>query len=278
MELFIQQNQLIASGLGFCVGFLLSLTGAGGAILSVPLLVFGLGLTVAQAGPIGLLAVTLSAGVSAALALREKILRYKAAMFMALFGLIFSPIGLWLAKQIPNEPLTIIFGIVLTYVATKMLLQANRELKGIAEPERKNPPCQLNQSIGKLIWTVPCARSLASAGGLAGFFSGLLGVGGGFIIVPSLKAVTDLPLRSIVATSLGVLTIVSFGGVVGASISGGMLWPIAIPFAGGALIGMLLGRQFSNKIKGPRLQQIFAIFAFSIAMAMLIKVLLTYIK
>lgn len=271
MELIIQQNQWIASSLGFCVGFLLSLTGAGGAILSVPLLVFGLGLTVAQAGPIGLLAVTLSAGVGALLALQAKILRYKAAMFMALFGLILSPLGLWLAQQIPNQPLTIIFGIVLIYVATKMFTQANRELKGIKEPDRKNPPCQLNQSIGKLIWTVPCARSLAVAGGLAGFFSGLLGVGGGFIIVPSLKAVTDLPLKSIVATSLGVLTIVSFGGVVGATLSGGMLWPIAIPFAAGALVGMLLGRQFTNKIKGPRLQQFFAIFAFGIAVAMLIK-------
>ena len=267
----MEQVQLIALSLGSVVGFLLSLTGAGGAILSVPLLVFGLHLSVAESGPIGLLAVTLSAGVGAILGLKAKILRYKAASLMAIFGLMMSPIGLWLAKRVPNQPLTIIFSIVLCYVSVKMLIQAYKDIKGIKDNDQPAPPCQLNQSIGKLIWTVPCARSLAGAGALAGFFSGLLGVGGGFIIVPSLKKVTDLPVKSIVATSLGVLTIVSFGGVVGASLSGGMNWLIAIPFAGGALLGMLIGRQFSNYLSGPRLQQVFGIFALGISISMAIK-------
>lgn len=264
-------EQYLASLLGFCVGFILSLTGAGGAILSVPLLVFGLHLSVSEAGPIGLLAVTLSAGLGAIFALRQRILRYKAAMFMSLFGLLFSPLGLWLAKRIPNQPLTLIFAVVLLFVASRMFVQASREIKGDLEPDRKNPPCQLDQSIGKLIWTLPCARALAAAGSLMGFFSGLLGVGGGFIVVPALKAFTDLPVKSIVATSFGVLTIVSLGGVVGASLSGGMLWSIATPFALGALTGMLVGRQFASKIKGPRLQQVFAIFSSLVALTMLIK-------
>ena len=118
----------VGCGLGFVVGFLLSLTGAGGAILSVPLLGFGLHLTVAQAGPIGLLAVCLSSGVGALLALRAGILRYRAASFMALFGLILSPFGLWLATRVPNRPLTIIFSLVLFFVASRLLYQAYREL------------------------------------------------------------------------------------------------------------------------------------------------------
>ena len=264
----------VGCGLGFVVGFLLSLTGAGGAILSVPLLGFGLHLTVAQAGPIGLLAVCLSSGVGALLALRAGILRYRAASFMALFGLILSPFGLWLATRVPNRPLTIIFSLVLFFVASRLLYQAYRELKGIPDDARRPPPCLLNQSIGRLIWTVPCARSLALAGAVAGFFSGLLGVGGGFIIVPSLKRFTDFPVQSIVATSLGVLTIVSFGNVVIATATGNMIWPIAIPFASGALSGMLIGRQISNRITGPRLQQFFAIFTLSIAVMMLAKALL----
>ena len=228
-------------------------------------------LTVAQAGPIGLLAVTLSAGTGAILGFRERILRYKAATLIAIFGLIFSPIGIWLANKIPNQPLSLIFSVVLSYVAIRMLIQTYKEIKGIEIKDPKKPPCLLNQSIGKLIWTVPCARSLALAGSIAGFFSGLLGVGGGFVIVPALRKVTDLEARSVVATSFGVLTIVSFGGVVVSTLSGNMNWAIAIPFSSGALIGMLIGRSFSKGMSGPRLGQIFALFALSIAVIMATK-------
>lgn len=228
-------------------------------------------LTIAQAGPIGLLAVTVSAGAGAILGFREKILRYKAAGFIATFGLLLSPLGLLVASRIPNQPLSLIFSGVLSYVAIRMLIQAYRELNGIVIEEPKTQACILDQSIGKLTWTLPCARSLAIAGTIAGFLSGLLGVGGGFVIVPSLKKVTNLQMRSIVATSFGVLTIVSFGGVVVASINDNMNWIIAIPFASGSLLGMLIGSIFSKKISGPRLQQIFAVFALLTAGLMTLK-------
>lgn len=266
-------SQLISIALGGVVGFLLSLTGAGGAILSVPLLGFGLHLTVPQAGPIGLLAVCLASAIGGLLGLRAGILRYRAASFIALFGLILSPLGIWLAQRIPNQPLSIGFASILMIVATRLLIAAYREMQGTRKKTLRPPPCQLNQSIGKLIWTVPCARSLAFAGALAGFFSGLLGVGGGFIIVPSLKRFTDLPVQSIVATSLGVLTIVSFGNVAIASLTGNMLWPIALPFASGALAGMLCGQRISKRISGPRLQQFFAIFSLCVACTMMIQAL-----
>jgi len=266
---------LISLCLGAVVGCLLALTGAGGAILSVPLLGFGLHLSVSQAGPIGLLAVCLSAGIGAVLALRARILRYRAAGFMAFFGLILTPLGIWLGTLIPNKPLSIGFALLLFIVGIRLLRHAYLEMSGLGTTEIEPPPCQLNQSIGKLIWTVPCARALAMAGAAAGFFSGLLGVGGGFIIVPSLRRFTDLPVKSIVATSLGVLTIVSFGNVLIATVSGTMIWPIALPFAAGALGGMMLGRQIAKIMSGPRLQQFFAIFTLGIACMMLYKALST---
>lgn len=90
---------LISPSLGVLVGILMGLTGAGGGILSVPLLVFALHLPVAQVAPISLCAIALAAGVGALLGFRNKILRYKAAGLMAIFGLLFSPIGLWLATK-----------------------------------------------------------------------------------------------------------------------------------------------------------------------------------
>ncbi|HGM8047834.1 TPA: TSUP family transporter, partial [Pseudomonas aeruginosa] len=71
---------VIEFGLGLLVGIVLALTGAGGGILTVPLLVFVMGLGLPQAAPIGLLAVGLAAWVGAVIGLREGIVRYKAAV------------------------------------------------------------------------------------------------------------------------------------------------------------------------------------------------------
>ncbi len=72
--------------LGFAVGVILALTGAGGGILAVPFLVFGVGLSMAEAGPIGLLAVGLAATLGAVMGLRNGIVRYKAALLTASAG------------------------------------------------------------------------------------------------------------------------------------------------------------------------------------------------
>ena len=260
--------------LGLSVGVVLGLTGAGGAILAVPLLGFFLNLTVVEAAPIGLLAVSLSAGLGAFLAFKARILRYKAAALMATVGIMFSPIGIWLAHQLPNNILVIIFSLVLLLVAKNMWSQTVQELKGV--PDQLGPPCLLDAIHGKLIWTLPCVRSLAASGSLAGFFSGLLGVGGGFIIVPSLRKFTDLPMTSIVATSLGVLTLVSFSGLLFSNLYGIMDWTIASPFAFGSIIGLLIGRLLTKKIAGPRVQQAFSILALSISVIMLINLLKSF--
>jgi uncharacterized protein len=262
---------LIAPALGVFVGILMGLTGAGGGILSVPLLVFVFHMPISEAGPIALTAIALSAGIGAIIGLNEKVLRYKAAMFMALFGLILSPLGLWVAQRAPNTPLLLIFSGILIYVASKMFIQATQTIAGKAPKLIKPPPCRLDMSIGKLIWTVPCARSLMLAGACAGFLSGLLGVGGGFIIVPSLKKFTDLPMKAIVATSLGVLAIVSAGGAAISLLSGTLDFTIAAPFAIGSLAGLLIGKVLEKNISGPRVQQIFSIFTFLVALSLIYK-------
>lgn len=260
---------ILAPVLGVLVGLLMGLTGAGGGILSVPLLVFFLHLTVAEAAPIALCAVALASSIGAILGLRNKTLRYKAAGFMAIFGLILSPLGLWLAPQIPNAPLQILFSLILLYVALRLLVQARQEITGKQEPPRKPPPCLVNPVVGKLVWTLPCARSLMFAGGLAGLLSGLLGVGGGFIIVPALKRYTDLPVKSIVATSLGVLALVTGGGAIFSAVSGTLNISVAAPFSIAALAGLLLGQLIGKKLSGPNIQLIFAIFTLIIALSLL---------
>ena len=110
--------------LGGVVGLILALTGAGGAIVAVPLLLFVLHLDVAEAAPLALLAVGLSAGMGAIIGLRAGIVRYRAAGFIALTGILGSPVGLSLAHRLPNGPLALLFAGVLAFVAFRMFMQA----------------------------------------------------------------------------------------------------------------------------------------------------------
>lgn len=259
------------AALGAIVGLILALTGAGGGILSVPLLVFGLGLPMAKASPIGLLAVGFAAAVGAALGLREGVVRYRAALMIGALGIATTPLGLWCAARIPNAPLMIAFALVLGWVGLRMIRQARAALAGRASPvDREVLPCVLAGD-GRLHWTLPCARALAGTGMVSGLLSGLLGVGGGFVIVPALNRYTDLTMQSVVATSLAVITLVSLGGATSATLSGALDWNLALPFGGGAVIGLLLGRQVAEQVAGPRLQQAFGLVSALVALSLLIR-------
>jgi uncharacterized membrane protein YfcA len=268
--------------LGFTVGVILALTGAGGGILAVPLLVFGAGLSMTAAGPIGLLAVALAALLGAVMGLKAGTVRYKAALLISATGILFSPLGVWLAQRMPNKPLTLVFAFVLLFVAWRVFRKsmASDSLPSPAatridvdDATDRVPPCQMDAKRGKLVWTAPCARALALAGVAAGALSGLLGVGGGFVMVPALQRSTDLTTQSILATSLAVIALVSMAGVAASAVAGHLQWAIAMPFSGGAVLGMLAGRMAAALLSGPLLQKGFAIVSALVAVALLIKAL-----
>lgn len=268
------EHQLLGAALGAIIGAVLALTGAGGGILAVPLLVFGLGLSMVEAAPIGLLAVGLAAGVGAVLGLREGRVRYRAALFIAAIGVAATPLGLLLAHRLPNAPLALLFAGVLGYACLRTWRKAAKALRGEHDSaHRFIEPCVLNPLQGRLRWTLPCARALALTGAVSGLLSGLLGVGGGFVIIPALNRYTNLRMESIVATSLAVIALVSAGSVVSASVSGLLHWWIGGPFAFGAVVGLLLARPWTSRIAGPRLQQLFALAGWTAALLLAAKVL-----
>jgi uncharacterized membrane protein YfcA len=260
---------LTVLGLGLVVGLILALTGAGGGILAVPLLVFGIHMELAQAGPIGLLAVGMAAALGAVLGLRDGIVRYRAAMLIAGAGMLVSPLGLWLAHRIDNRYLSVLFALVLLLVAYRTWRQARRAPLAVPVANPAIHPCQRSAETGRFIWTSTCARALSLSGAVAGLLSGLLGVGGGFVMVPALQRYTDLPMRAVVATSLAVIALVSVTGVVASAATGGMNWPVAMPFAAGALAGMLGGRLVAARLAGPHLQIGFAAVSAAVAVGMI---------
>lgn len=261
---------LTGLGLGLVVGLILALTGAGGGILAVPLLVFGVGATVAEAGPVGLMAVGMAAALGAALGLKEGTVRYRAAVLIAASGMLLSPAGLWAARQVDSRWLATLFALVLLYVAARTFRQASG-MKGAVDPSKA--VCVREGEIGRFIWTRPCALAMAVSGGVAGLLSGLLGVGGGFVMVPALQRYTDLPMKSAVATSLAVIALVSLMGVAATAVSGAMDWALALPFSAGALAGMLGGRSLASRLAGPQLQRGFAFVSALVAVAMIVQAL-----
>ena len=256
----------LAALLGAIIGFILALTGAGGGVLAIPLLVFVLHLPVQQAAPVGLLAVGVASLLGAILGLRQGIVRYRAALLIGGVGMLIAPLGVFLAQWLPNRPLLTIFAFLLAYIAWRTLTRSSTELQC-----RGATPCHVKESNKRLDWTLPCARALSLTGLTSGLFSGLLGVGGGFVIVPALTRCTDLDIRSIQATSLAVIALVSVSAIAASSLHGSIPWAIALPFTAGAVLALLAGRLFASRLDAQVLQKIFAWLVLSVAVLMLAK-------
>lgn len=134
--------------LGLVIGIILALTGAGGAILAVPALVFGAHQSVAQAGPVGLLAVGMAAALGAVLGLRAGTVRYRAALLISAAGMALSPLGLWLAQRIENRWLTLVFAMVLLFVAYRTYRQANTPASLSSDDAMDTPHASAMQTRG----------------------------------------------------------------------------------------------------------------------------------
>ncbi len=254
---------MLPLALGALVGLLLALTGAGGGILAVPLLVFALHLGVAEAAPIGLLAVGLAAAMAASLGRRDGIVRYRAALLMGALAMLLAPFGVFAAQRLPNAPLTIAFAAVLALSAWRMWRRARHAPR---QDARAALPCVVDARDGRLVWTRPCVQALALTGIAAGVLSGLLGVGGGFAVVPALTRFTALSARSVVAASLAVIALASIGGVGAAAWHGAIAWGFALPFALGSVVASLVARLIAARVAGPRLQQGFAVVSACVAL------------
>lgn len=275
-------TDLMGAALGIVTGLVLGLTGAGGSVFAVPLLMAGLGWSLPQAAPVALLAVCAASAFGTMVAWDVTYVRYRAAMLMAGIGLLTAPLGLHAAGVLPPSALVLLFAAVLLIVAARMAWHARQHPDEAAVvratvagdgPQDGGPLCGLHANTGRLIWTRPCTALLSGIGAATGFLSGLIGVGGGFVIVPSLRAGTPLSMHSAVATSLLAICLTS-AATLAVSIAMGhvMPWAIALPFVLGALAGMLGGRRLAPRVAGPALQQGFAAAMVVVAAGMLLRV------
>lgn len=109
------------------------------------------------------------------------------------------------------------------------------------------------------------------SGAVAGFLSGLLGVGGGFVLVPALQRFTNLSIQSVTVTSLAVIAIVSTFGVINSIGAGVFNYEIGVTFAAAALTGMLTGRLVSSRMPSAHLKKAFGAMCLVVACLMVFK-------
>ena len=250
----------------------MGMTGAGGGILAIPVLVFGMHLTIVQAGLVGLLAVGVSAAVGALIGLSAGTVRYRAALLIAGTGMLLAPVGVWLTHRSETRLLGMVFAAVLAWVAYRTFRDiGGRRLEPAAR--NLNRPCIQDNMTGRFVWTGRCAGVLSIAGGVAGLLSGLLGVGGGFVMVPALQRSTNLGMRSIVATSLAVIALVSLAGVATSVATGQIALGVALPFASGSVAGMGTGSVLTSRLPQHYQKAAFATICLGVATMMFYKAL-----
>src|SRR3546814_12859585 len=104
----------------------------------------------------------------------------------------------------------------------------------------------LNPMTGKLSWTGRCAATLAGIGATTGLFAGMLGVGGGFIVVPAFRRFTNIDMHSTVATSLAVIALISISTVASLLVQGADISATGWNFVAAAVAGLVAGRQIGR--------------------------------
>jgi uncharacterized membrane protein YfcA len=269
---------------GALVGFSLGLTGGGGAIFAVPLLVYGLGVAPREAVGISLATVGVTSFIGFLGRWRARKVEIRTGLVFAVAGILGAPIGAWLSGLIPETALLALFALLMLVVALRMWSKAsepaNTGLPVACSTEAADvdgSACRRDLN-GNLLLTSRCAWLLAAVGIATGVLSGLFGVGGGFVIVPALVLFSDMAIHRAVGTSLLVVTLVSISGIASHLFAGRTISiETTALFVVGGVAGLLLGTLAGRRLSGPILQKVFAVAIVAVALFVIVRtVSLTY--
>ncbi|WP_413433322.1 sulfite exporter TauE/SafE family protein [Crateriforma spongiae] len=255
----------LAIAFGAVVGLALGLTGGGGGIFAVPLLVYGLSVSPREAVGISLAAV----GGTALLGVVQRVIRheveFRTGILFAVAGMISAPVGAFVATRLPGGLLLVLFAVLMLVVAWQLWHKATHT------PDVAPNSCQSEDggsdrrrcqrdADGQLRLTSRCARLLLLIGLMTGFLSGIFGIGGGFVIVPALVLASGMSIHRAVGTSLLVIVLISISGVT-SHLAGGNDISLSITslFIIGGFAGMWLGGAIGKHLPAASLQKVFAV-------------------
>jgi uncharacterized membrane protein YfcA len=249
---------VLAAGFGLLIGALLGLVGGGGGILAVPALVYGLGLPLAEAVPASLAVIGLASTVAVAPRARYEV-NWRLAAIIGAAGVPAAVLGGIVHQHLDGRWLMLAFAALMVAAGLRMLRDTD-EAGGV---------CELPD--GGVAWRHCLPRAVA-AGLLVGFLTGLLGVGGGFLLVPALVVALGLRTPNAVATSLVVIVINSIAALLpyltagsATGTAGGLDWTIIAPFAAAAILASLPAGRLARRLPARTLSRGFATLVLLVA-------------
>jgi uncharacterized membrane protein YfcA len=251
------------------IGLVLGMMGGGGSILTVPVLVYLLGLDAITATTYSLFIVGVTSLTGGTRSYIKKQVDFKA---VSEFGIpsIFSifitrhfilpaiPEKLFSIGNIDltrDTMLMIVFAFLMLIASAFMIFNGDDENRDQIVSQERN-----SKILPLALW------------GLAiGFITGLLGAGGGFLIIPALVLFVKLPMKTAIGTSLVIIAINSIFGFLFSLNQTPLDWKILLFFTGLAIIGIYLGSLLAEKISGKILKKLFGWFVLFIAIYIIIK-------
>ncbi len=251
-------NLIILLLIGFVVGTLGTLIGAGGGFILVPILI----ITNPQLSPDIITAISMAIVAANAISgsfayARSGRIDYKAGIVFALFTIPGSVLGVYTTVYIPKTAFHIIFGILLILVAVFLFISKKQILvSGSRVPDLKRPfkHHEITDKAGiTYAYTFNQYRGIMISV-LVGYISPLLGIGGGIIHVPALVNWLNFPVFVATATSHFILAVMSTVSVVTHIVQGSYKDPfvlrMVLGIGAGAIAGAQLGAFLSHKIRG----------------------------
>lgn len=234
-----------ALGFGLVVGALLGLIGGGGSILAVPALVYGVGMPMAGAVPSSLVVVGASSAVGVLPRLRRSV-NWHLALAIGVTGAMTAFAGAAVNRLLDQQALLLIFAVIMVVAGVRMIL-----------PMKSSGAGDWYRSDGSVHWRRMLPKSVAT-GAVVGFLTGMLGVGGGFLIVPALTLVLGVSMSVAVGTSLVIIVINSIGGIVSHLGEQAIDWRLTLLFAGAAMVASLTAGRIGQSLSDTVLKRGFA--------------------
>ncbi len=250
--------------LALAIGILMGLLGGGGSILTIPVFVYLLNISPGLAAAYSLFVIGSTSFVGAIKNLAAKNVDLKSAL---IFGLpSFTAVFLTTRFFLPLVPVELFTLGEFTLMRGKAMMIVFSMLLVIAGflMFRKKPVQSEDEESAPLY-------QIGLQGVLIGFLAGLVGVGGGFLIIPALVLMAKIPMKKAVGTTLVIIAFNSILGFLGHLNNYRMDWSFLIPFAALSITGILIGIYLTKFLSSKVLRKGFAYFVFIMAGFILIK-------
>jgi uncharacterized protein len=257
-------------GLGFVIGLSLGVLGGGGSILTVPIFVYVLGLGAKEAIAMSLFVVGAVSMFGAAEHWRAGNVNVRVGLLFGGFSMAGTFLGARIAAYMTGAAQLALFAVVMLLAAVFMFRDEvkrgrqprpseSRDVAADPVPGRAVAPSLPGDHAS--VPAVPGRSLLTAMEGIGvGVLTGIVGVGGGFLIVPALVLLAGVPMKVAIGTSLMIIALKSATGFAGYLDQVQVPWGLMLMFSAVAVAGILTGTRLVRHIPPGALRRAFAIF------------------